>query len=339
MTQKNKNKTEKYLQEMGSQIEPRDEWVENEVEKFVTVLESGRSTGTRFKLFVNKNIMMGFKNIAQVVGLAIVAVGIIGATAVLASQNTVPGDTLYSAKRFGENVELSAARLFGGDVAEVSKHLDFADNRIDEMDMLLDGQEFALLSTSKVYAQENEQDLDIPDRDYEKIKLLAEDYEQHIDDATESAERVDDEEKIDELTQRVVEATLTHQERLSEVYEQVPEEAREGLDRALERSTRGHEEALERLPDEEQRERVELPEGVEQGEVDEFLEGLENGKMEELLEGIEQDDIDGILESVDQLDMDEFLEGIENGDMLREQFDRIPEDIEGMDELQDEMPD
>lgn len=48
---------------------------------------------------------------------------------------------------------------------------------------------------------------------------------------------------VDEILSRVSEATSTHQTVLSKVYDRVPEQARPGIERAMEASERGHERA------------------------------------------------------------------------------------------------
>jgi len=51
----------------------------------------------------------------------------------------------------------------------------------------------------------------------------------------------------DEVLAKVSEATLKHQTVLIEVYEKVPEQARPAIERAMEQSMRGHEEALQAI--------------------------------------------------------------------------------------------
>ncbi len=70
-------------------------------------------------------------------------------------------------------------------------------------------------------------------------------YEEQLERAMQRAER--GKEKgldTDKVLERISERTLKHQEVLADVYERVPEEAREGIERAMENSMRGHEESL-----------------------------------------------------------------------------------------------
>jgi len=81
-------------------------------------------------------------------------------------------------------------------------------------------------------------------------------YENQLNSAIQRAERAKERGiDMDELLERISERTLKHQEVLADVYERVPEEAREGIERAMENSMRGHEEAL-RAVSQERREEV-----------------------------------------------------------------------------------
>jgi hypothetical protein len=73
-------------------------------------------------------------------------------------------------------------------------------------------------------------------------------YEEQLNKAMQRAEQAGERGMdIDALLERISERTLKHQEVLADVYERVPEEAREGIERAMENSMRGHEEALQAI--------------------------------------------------------------------------------------------
>jgi len=99
-------------------------------------------------------------------------------------------------------------------------------------------------------------------------------YEEQLEKSLERSQRAKEKGiNIDQLSERVSEATLKHQDVLLDNYEKVPEEARQGIERAMEGSRRGHERALEAVSEER---REEAKERVKQqkGEVEERMEGL-----------------------------------------------------------------
>jgi len=78
---------------------------------------------------------------------------------------------------------------------------------------------------------------------------------------------------VDNVLEKVAEATLRHQAVLAEVYERVPEQAKPAIERAMQAGLRGHEEALKAVSEER---REEVLERVEQRrtEVQQKLEEL-----------------------------------------------------------------
>ncbi len=78
---------------------------------------------------------------------------------------------------------------------------------------------------------------------------------------------------VDEVLARVSEATLKHQEVLAGVYEKVPEQAKEAIQRAMEASMRGHEEALKAISGQKREEVMEQVEQKRQ-EAEQKFEGL-----------------------------------------------------------------
>ena len=82
-------------------------------------------------------------------------------------------------------------------------------------------------------------------------------YEEHLNTALEKAQQAREKGKdVDDVLSTVYEATLKHQAVLTDVYERVPEQAKEAIGRAMEQSMRGHEEAIEAIESQQQRERI-----------------------------------------------------------------------------------
>lgn len=77
----------------------------------------------------------------------------------------------------------------------------------------------------------------------------------------------------DEVLAKVSEATLKHQAVLADVYEQVPEQAKPAIERAMQAGMRGHEEALKAVSGE-KREEVMRDVEEKRREVEQRLEGL-----------------------------------------------------------------
>ena len=83
-------------------------------------------------------------------------------------------------------------------------------------------------------------------------------YEEQLNSALEKARSARGEGKeMEDLFIRVSEATYKHQDVLMDVYDKVPEQAKENIQRAMDESMRGHEEALESIPFERQEEVME----------------------------------------------------------------------------------
>lgn len=80
----------------------------------------------------------------------------------------------------------------------------------------------------------------------EKVKETAEHYQERVDEALERAGRARErnEENIDDVFERIAENAARHQEILGDVYDRVPEDAKDAIERALEMSAQGYENAL-----------------------------------------------------------------------------------------------
>ena len=91
----------------------------------------------------------------------------------------------------------------------------------------------------------------------EKAEKMMNRYELHLNKALEKAEKAKERGvDTDELLIKITNATLRHQDVLMDVYEKVPEEAKQAIERAMQESLKGHEEALKNVSSEQNREMV-----------------------------------------------------------------------------------
>jgi hypothetical protein len=103
-------------------------------------------------------------------------------------------------------------------------------------------------------------------------------YEEQLEQAMQRAESGKEKGMdTDEVLERISERTLKHQEVLADVYERVPEEAREGIKRAMENSMREHEEALQAISEEKREEAMERMETKREEARDRAEEARERG--------------------------------------------------------------
>lgn len=139
-------------------------------------------------------------------------------TTEIPTPNTLPGDPLYFVTTA---VEAIGSALTFGDLNKVNRQIDLADKRIAEV---------------KALAEKNKPDL---------AEKAAARYENHLTKALERAEKAKTKGKnTDEVLARVAESTLKHQSVLIDVYERVPEQAKEAIEKSIQKSARGHEKAI-----------------------------------------------------------------------------------------------
>jgi hypothetical protein len=136
---------------------------------------------------------------------------------VLASTNSLPGEPLYSVKRTAEYVRLA---------------LTFRSER--RSDLLI------------VYAQRRLEEVDQICSDRDCPETLLDDLAQQTEAAAVEIERVPAEARVD-LLEKIVALTARQQEVLTRMLERASLPARSGLQRALERSQRDHEQARQSL--------------------------------------------------------------------------------------------
>lgn len=131
----------------------------------------------------------------------------------------VPGNFFYVLDTLSEGI----GNVFTfGDVAKSERYLNQASERLAEARELVD------------------------DDKMERAEKATERYQERLSKALEKAEKAQENGKdTEEVLQKITDATSKHQEVLSEVLEKVPEEARKGIQNAMDKSQRGHDRALE----------------------------------------------------------------------------------------------
>jgi len=133
----------------------------------------------------------------------------------------LPGNPLYFLDTVFERVQLLFA---SGAKAKAEKSMDFAEERLSE--------------AAALAAQGTE------NRPEEALDR----YQEQLSKALEYAlEAQNDNQNVDDVLQRIAEATVRHQEVLARVYQQVPEEAQDAIKQAMDNSAMGHETAIEAI--------------------------------------------------------------------------------------------
>ncbi len=133
----------------------------------------------------------------------------------------LPDSPFYFLKKFKEKIELFLAQ---SPEAQAEKQTEFATRRVAE---------------AKVMIKRNKHHL---------VVKLMEKHEKHLDQAEKKIEEAKEKGKdVERVLAIVAEATSIHQKVLAEVYEKVPEQAKEAIEHAIEVSNQGQERALEAI--------------------------------------------------------------------------------------------
>ncbi len=168
-------------------------------------------------------------------------------TEYLSDPGMLPDHPLYFMKRGAESV---GTFFRFGDEAKANRYLRLSEKRLSEANALSE-----------------KENVGLTERTLER-------YQDQMNKGLERAEKAKERGRdMDEVLERVSEATLRHQEALAGVYGRVPEEAREGIQRAMEASQTGGERALNAVS-EERREVARENVRKKRQEVEERLEGL-----------------------------------------------------------------
>jgi anti-sigma-K factor RskA len=115
-----------------SSIEPRPEFKNAAKYRLLSALEAKEEKRARRRL-----VFWGWQRRWATVVAAVLVVILIGGSAVMASANSLPGDTLYPVKTATEK-----ARVFltPGDETKASLHIKFAECRLREMEALVEAE-------------------------------------------------------------------------------------------------------------------------------------------------------------------------------------------------------
>jgi hypothetical protein len=187
-------------------------------------------------------------SLARVVAATGLALIVLAGGAVYAAQASLPGDALYPVKLGTERMGMMLA---GGEVARAERGLGFADRRIAEVEALIE------------------------EGRSEYLGRAVEKYEYALDTALARIEEAGGRGlDTEDITTLVAEATVRHMAALVKVYDEVPENARPAIERAMERSVTGYDTAVQAL----ERAGVDLSElpGIPE-EVRQRLEGILGG--------------------------------------------------------------
>lgn len=166
----------------------------------------------------------------------------------LPAAGTVPGDFFY----FLETISEGIGSLFTfGDIAKAERAVTLAEERLAEAEVLADR------------------------GDAKRAEKMAEKYQEQMEKALKKAEKArEDGEATDDVLATIAEATARYQTVLLGVYEKVPEEARSGIENAIQQSTKEHERALGAISEEKQGEMQDELDALSQ-EMDMMLTDME----------------------------------------------------------------
>jgi len=159
----------------------------------------------------------------------------------------LPDSPFYFVKSWSEGI---GTFFTFGDVAKAERFLNLSEKRLAEAD--------ALVAKGKPEAAEG----------------AIGRYQEHLGRALTKAEEAKTKGfDTDEVLAKVAETTLKHQAVLADVYEKVPTQAKSAIERAMQASMRGHEEALRAVSGQKREEVMEQAEQKRQ-EVEQKLKGL-----------------------------------------------------------------
>lgn len=140
----------------------------------------------------------------------------------------LPGNPFYFLDTLFEGL---GSLVTFGDLSKAERHLALAEERLAEAGALAER------------------------GDSNRAEKATEKYQERLELALERAEAASERGKdADAVLEKIAEATVRHQEVLADIYEKVPEEAKEAIERAMENSARGHDTALSAVSGEKQEE-------------------------------------------------------------------------------------
>jgi len=224
-----------------------------------------------------------------VLGLA----GVLVLTGVLvpAANGSKPGDLLYTIDRSAESAQIAFSGLSGAQ-AQAETYLNLADERIAELEALIGKVNTASL-IQVVYAEDNDSEADLSEDEQKDVDDLADDYSDNIEKANELAQEAKDNGvDTDELLIKVAESTLKHQEVLLAVYDRVPEQAKDAIMNAMEKSQNGHDKATAAISGQ-LREQIQQEQEERKQELDLKIEERKNKAQENRENGLDNKNTGG----------------------------------------------
>ncbi len=139
-------------------------------------------------------------------------------------------------------------------------------------------------------------------------------YEEHLNAALARAQEAREKgQNMDDVLARVSEATLKHQDVLADVYERVPEQAQEAIGRAMEQGMRGHEEAMNAIESQQERERVMEDVREKMVEVEQKMQEIRDRGIN--IPEVEMPDMEDAMDRIPEtpnVDVDEIVENLPN---------------------------
>ncbi len=162
-----------------------------------------------------------------------------------------PDSWMYGFKKAFENVDMA---LTFGEEAKAKKHLHYAELRISE---------------AKAMAEKGK---------LEYVSNLAQEYQNQLENANRTLSNTNVNGNVTEL---VANATAKHIQVLERVRQQVPEQAKDSIDAAKERSMRGNQEALRALAKENPQKAAKIAMEVAKGRVEKVRQAAHNEGAEE----------------------------------------------------------
>ncbi len=209
--------------------------------------------------------------------------GIVQAQANLPEPGMLPGHALYFLKSWTENI---ATAFTFGEANKAERFFNLAEKRLAEVKALTE-QERTELAERGIKRYEKQMQLALQRAEQAKEKGIS----------------------VDEILSRVSEATLRHQGVLADVYEKVPEQAKEAIERAIQASRQGHEQALQAISEENvERVRQEIQEKKQ--EIKQRIETL-RPRIEERLPEINRPEINERMPETDIPEIDERIPEID----------------------------
>lgn len=155
--------------------------------------------------------------------VALLVIAMLTGGTLLASASALPGDALYPVKVIVEEVRL----VLSGGGADASQHLNLAEQRLHEIDALLEKGSFEYIPTAMAR------------------------FSEHLEEASEglSAQTPEEAAKAEAKLQQLNEELANHIEVLSALLETVPEPARAAILLAIQSSSKGQDKLKEKFPD------------------------------------------------------------------------------------------